>query len=46
MRMMWLFIILGLSGVVAVLAILAMFARVRRRLNAPAAHEEANDPEI
>ena len=46
MRMTWLFIILGLSGVVAVLAILAMYARVQRHLKAPAAHEEANDPEI
>jgi hypothetical protein len=46
MRMMWLFIILGLSGAVAVLAILAMYARVRRHMKAPAAHEEVNDPEI
>ena len=46
MRMMWLFIILGLSGAVAVLAILAIYARVRRHMKAPATHEEANDPEI
>jgi hypothetical protein len=46
MRMMWLFIILGVSGVVAVLAILAMYARVRRHMKSPATHEEAHDPEI
>jgi hypothetical protein len=45
MRMMWLFIILGLSGAVAVLAILAMYARVRRHMRAPAAREESNDVE-
>jgi hypothetical protein len=46
MRMMWLFIILGISGAVAVLAVLAMYARVRRHMKAPAAHEEVNDREI
>jgi hypothetical protein len=46
MRMMWLFIILGLSGVVAVLAILAIYARVRRHMKAPTTHEEVHDPEI
>jgi len=45
MRMMWLFIILGLSGVVAVLAIVAMYARVRRHMKAPARQEEAREPE-
>jgi hypothetical protein len=40
MRMMWLFIVLGVSGVIAVLAILAMYARVRRHLKAPGASEE------
>ena len=43
--MMWLFIILGGSGVVAVLAVLAIFARVRRRMKAPAAHEDTSNPE-
>ena len=43
--MMWLFIILGVSGVVAVLAIVAIFARVRRRMKAPAMHEDTHDPE-
>jgi hypothetical protein len=46
MRMMWLFIILGLSGTVAVLAILAIYARVRRHMKAPVVHEEVNGPEI
>jgi hypothetical protein len=46
MRMMWLFIILGVSGAVAVLAVLVMYARVRRHMKAPGAHERANDPEI
>jgi hypothetical protein len=46
MRMMWLFIILGLSGAIAVLAILAIYARVRRHMKAPVKHEELNDPEI
>ena len=43
MRMMWLFIILGLSGAVAVLAVVAVYARVRRRLNAPAAVEDQSE---
>jgi len=50
MRMMWLFIILGLSGAVAVLAVLAMYARVRRHINAPTAveevHENVNGPQV
>ena len=46
MRMMWLFIILGLSGAVAVLAVLAMYARVRRHMKASATREEVHDPEI
>ncbi len=46
MRMMWLFIILGFSGAVAVLAILAIYARVRRHMKAPAKPEEVHDPDI
>jgi len=46
MRMMWLFIILGLSGAVAVVAILAIYARVRRHMKVPTVHEETNDREI
>jgi hypothetical protein len=49
MRMMWWFIILGLSGTIAVIAGLAMYARVRRHMKASgaAAHEESGSgPEI
>ncbi len=49
MRMMWLFIILGLSGAVAGIAVVAMYARVRRHMRRPstAAHEErGSGPEI
>jgi len=43
--MMWLCHHLGPVEVVAVLAIMAMFARVRRRLNARPRTRKRNDPE-
>ena len=47
MRMMWWFIILGLSGTVLAIAVVAIFARVRRHLKSPGAeHEEAGTREI
>ncbi len=49
MRMMWWFIILGLSGAVAVSAAVAIYARVRRHLRASGTvvQEEAEStPEV
>jgi hypothetical protein len=46
MRMMWWFVILGLSGAVAVSAAVAIYARVRRHMKTSAAHEESEDIEI
>ena len=45
MRMMWWFIILGLSGAVAVSAAVAIYARIRRHLRASgaAAHEASEE---
>jgi hypothetical protein len=43
MRMMWWFVILGLSGAVAVSAAVAIYARVRRRLRASEAGPETSE---
>jgi uncharacterized protein YneF (UPF0154 family) len=41
MRMMWLFIVLGVSLLLAAGALLAMYLRVRRQMRASRATEEA-----
>jgi hypothetical protein len=40
MRMMWLFIVLGISLVVAAAALLAMYLRVRRHMRSSAENED------